>query len=150
MTTPINSTDRHITLAHRAQQLEERYPGIRCQVEFHEFAPGKWLKGHALWEVRLYSDSLECLVKHGLATAERFEFAARALAGKTRDRDIVNSFGDRISFERSKEHWIVHTYVTDYCNEEKPFTKKLRADVARMLKRFARATDAKDGAGRRL
>ncbi|HTG09109.1 MAG TPA: hypothetical protein VK635_34305 [Bradyrhizobium sp.] len=139
MPTPTNSSDKCIALAPRAIELEKRYPGIRCTVSYTEYAPDKWLPGHALWLVSIYSDSLERLVRYGLATAEQFEREALEMSGKVRRRKVTNEFGDTVGFQHVDPNcWQVYTCIIDYQNEEKPFTKKLQAETARMLKQFAK------------
>jgi hypothetical protein len=150
MTTPTNYADKHITLAHYAIRLEQRYPGIRCTVTWDQFAPGKCIPGHAVWAMCFRSDSLELLVKYGLATAEQFE---REALGDGRRRKVTTDFGDVIFFRHDDRGWEVCARITDYENEEKPFTKKLQAETARMLKRFAKPKFerryARPGAARR-
>lgn len=140
MTTPTNSVNE-TSLPDRAIQLERRYPGVRCKVEHVECSADGYSPARAQWVLSFYSASVERLESYGLATAAQFEREALAMHGKIRRREERNCFGDLVSVSYhgpNDEYWIVRTYVRDYHDGEKPFTKKLQADVSRMLKRFAK------------
>jgi hypothetical protein len=137
------TVDQHLVLSDRARELEQRYPGVRCKVEFSEYAPGKHIEGHAHWIVTFFADSLECLVKHGLATAEQFEITASLPVAKAdRHPSMWDGFGNSIRVWKNLEakSWEVRTYVDDYQNRERELTKKLEVQTARLLRPFVRGT----------